>query len=115
MNIAGLRSIGAAVLLVLLAGADCNRPKRASSESSATPTPQAVRASITAHAPDAFYDPPSADARAGVIAGRATYAGRRTRSIFLPSCRWRRGFNSARARERDGLIAFPKVWQVNDC
>ena len=59
MNIAGLRSIGSAVLLVLLAGAGCNRPKRASSESSATPTPQAVRASITAHAPDAFYDPPS--------------------------------------------------------
>jgi len=59
MNIAGLRSIGSAVLLVLLAGAGCNRPKRASSESSATPTPRAVRASITAHAPDAFYDPPS--------------------------------------------------------
>jgi len=47
------------VLLVLLAGAGCNRPKRASSESSAAPTPRAVRASITAHAPDAFYDPPS--------------------------------------------------------
>src|SRR5881275_2969415 len=59
MNIAGLRSIGAAVLLVLLAGAGCNRPKRASSESSAAPTPQGVHASITAHAPDAFYDPPS--------------------------------------------------------
>jgi pimeloyl-ACP methyl ester carboxylesterase len=59
MNIARLRSIGFAVLLVLLAGAGCNRPKRASSESSATPTPQGVRASITAHAPDAFYDPPS--------------------------------------------------------
>ena len=59
MNIAGLRSIGSAVLLVLLAGAGCNRPKRASSESSAAPTPQALRASITAHAPDAFYDPPS--------------------------------------------------------
>src|SRR5438094_7775293 len=59
MNAAGLRSIGAAVLLVLLAGADCNRPKRASSQSSAAPTPQAVRASITAHAPDAFYNPPS--------------------------------------------------------
>jgi pimeloyl-ACP methyl ester carboxylesterase len=59
MNIAGLRSIGSAVLLVLLAGAGCNRPKRASSESSAAPTPRAVRASITAHAPDAFYDPPS--------------------------------------------------------
>src|SRR6202043_3800276 len=59
MNIAGLRSIGFAILLVLLAGASCNRPKRASSESSAAPTPQRVRASITAHAPDAFYDPPS--------------------------------------------------------
>src|SRR5437762_12215030 len=59
MNIAGLRSIGAAVLLVLLAGAGCNRPKRASSESSAAPTPQGVHASITAHAPDAFYDPPA--------------------------------------------------------
>ena len=59
MNFAGLRPIGSAVLLVLLAGAGCNRPKRASSESSAAPTPQAVRASITAHAPDAFYDPPS--------------------------------------------------------
>jgi pimeloyl-ACP methyl ester carboxylesterase len=59
MNIAGLRSIGSAVLIVLLAEAGCNRPKRASSESSAAPTPQGVRASITAHAPDAFYDPPS--------------------------------------------------------
>ncbi len=59
MNVAGLRSIGFAVLLVLLAGAGCNRSKRASSESSATPTSQAFRASVTAHAPDAFYDPPS--------------------------------------------------------
>jgi hypothetical protein len=59
MNIAGLRSIGSAVLLVLLAGAGCNRPKRASSELGAAPTPQEVRASITAHAADAFYDPPS--------------------------------------------------------
>src|SRR5947199_3668686 len=58
MNIAGLRSIGSAVLLLLVAGAGCNRPKGASSESSAAPTPQAFRASITAHAPDAFYDPP---------------------------------------------------------
>jgi pimeloyl-ACP methyl ester carboxylesterase len=47
------------VLLVLLAGAGCNRAKRASSESSAAPTPRAARASITAHAPDTFYDPPS--------------------------------------------------------
>src|SRR5207244_13632902 len=59
MNIAGLRSIGSAVLLVLVAEAGCNRPKGASSESSAAPTPQAFRASITAHAPDAFYNPPS--------------------------------------------------------
>ena len=59
MNIAGLRSIGSAVLLVLLAGAGCNRPKRASSESGAAPTPQGVRPSITVHTPDAFYDPPS--------------------------------------------------------
>jgi acetyl esterase/lipase len=59
MKIPGLRSIGSAVLLVLLAGGGCNRPKRASSESSAAPTPKEVRASITAHAPDAFYDPPS--------------------------------------------------------
>src|SRR5437773_11970045 len=59
MNIAGLRSIGFAVLLGLLAGAGCNRSKRASSESSAAPTPHGIRASITAHAPDAFYDPPS--------------------------------------------------------
>jgi len=58
MNIAGLRSIGSAVLLVLLAGAGCNRPKRAS-ESSVAPTPHDIRAHITAHAPDAFYDPPS--------------------------------------------------------
>src|SRR6266478_1839236 len=59
MNIAGLRRISSAVLLVLLAGAGCNRPKRGSSESSAAPTPQGIRASITARAPDAFYDPPS--------------------------------------------------------
>ena len=57
MNIAGLRLIGSAVLLVLLAG--CDRSKRASSESSTAPKPQVVRASITAHAPDAFYDPPA--------------------------------------------------------
>jgi len=59
MNIAGLRSIGPAVLLVLLLAGGCDRPKRASSESSAAPTPQEVRASITARAPDVFYDPPS--------------------------------------------------------
>jgi pimeloyl-ACP methyl ester carboxylesterase len=58
MNIAGLRSIGAAVLLVLLAGAGCNRPK-GPSESSPRSTLQGVRASITMHAPDAFYDPPA--------------------------------------------------------
>ena len=59
MNIAGLRLINSAVMLVLLAGAACNRLKQTSSESSATPTPQGVPPSITAHAPDAFYDPPS--------------------------------------------------------
>src|SRR5262245_24087443 len=59
MNFAGLRSIGSAVLLVLLAGAGCNRPKRASSESSPAPTPHEIRARITARAPDEFYDPSS--------------------------------------------------------
>jgi pimeloyl-ACP methyl ester carboxylesterase len=59
MNIAGVRSIGAAVLLVLLSGAGCNRPKGASPESNVAPTPQGVRASTIANAPDAFYDPPS--------------------------------------------------------
>ena len=59
MNFAGLRPIGFALLLVLFAGAGCNRPKQASSESSASPTPQGIRASITMQAPDAFYDPPA--------------------------------------------------------
>jgi len=59
MNFAGLGPIGFTVLLVLLAGAGCNRPKRASSESNTPPTPQEVRASITTLAPDAFYDPPA--------------------------------------------------------
>jgi len=45
MNTAGLRSIGFAILFLLLAGA--------------SPTPHGIRAPITAHAPDAFYDPPS--------------------------------------------------------
>jgi pimeloyl-ACP methyl ester carboxylesterase len=63
MKIAGLRSIGFAVLVVLLAGAGCDRPKRTSSESSAAPIPQRIHASITAHAPDAFYDSPSDLAR----------------------------------------------------
>ncbi len=59
MNIAGCRSIAFAALLVLLTIAACNRSKRASSESSASPTSHETRASITAHAPDTFYDPPS--------------------------------------------------------
>ena len=59
MNFAGLRPIGFAVLLVALAGVGCDRPKRASSESSASPTPQESRASVTMQAPDAFYDPPA--------------------------------------------------------
>src|SRR5436190_7927661 len=59
MNFAGLRPIGFAVLLVLPAGAGCNRPKQVSSESSTPSTPQAGRASVTMQAPDAFYDPPA--------------------------------------------------------
>jgi pimeloyl-ACP methyl ester carboxylesterase len=59
MNIAGLRSIDFAVLLVAIAGASCNRSERASAELSHAPTPHEIRASITMHAPDAFYDPPS--------------------------------------------------------
>jgi len=59
MNISRLRSICFAVLLAVLAGASCNRAKRASLESTTTPTPHDIRASITAQAPDAFYDPPS--------------------------------------------------------
>src|SRR5256714_7798988 len=59
MNFARLGPSGFAVLLVLLAGAGCNRPKRTSSELSTPPKPQEDGASITMHAPDAFYDPPS--------------------------------------------------------
>lgn len=59
MNIAGLRSIESAALIVLLAGAGCNRPKWASSQASTASTPQEIHASITAHAADAFYDAPS--------------------------------------------------------
>ena len=59
MNFDGLRPIDLAVLIVLLAEAGCDRSTQPSSESSATPTPQTLRPSITAHAPDAFYDPPS--------------------------------------------------------
>jgi hypothetical protein len=59
MNFAGFRSIGSAVLLVLPGEAGCNRPKRASSESSAAPTPHEIRARISAGAIDEFYNPPS--------------------------------------------------------
>ena len=58
-KITGFLSIRVAVLVVLLAGVGCNRSKRTSSESSAAPTPQVTPGRITAHAPDAFYDPPS--------------------------------------------------------
>jgi pimeloyl-ACP methyl ester carboxylesterase len=58
MNFGWLRPIGFALLLVLLAGAGCNRPKRVSSESSTPPTRQEVRTSVTMQTPDAFYDPP---------------------------------------------------------
>ena len=69
MKFGGVRRIGSAVLLVLLAGAGCNRSNRASSESSAGSTPKAARAAITAHAPDTFYDPPASDAsrKAGLL------------------------------------------------
>ena len=53
MEIAGHRSICFSVLLVLLAGTGCNRPKQTSSESSAAPTPN-----VTTHAADACYVPP---------------------------------------------------------
>jgi pimeloyl-ACP methyl ester carboxylesterase len=70
MKIAKLRSISCAVLLVPLAGVGCNRSKPASSESSAAPTPQASRASITTQAPDAFYDPPAdASRQLGALLG----------------------------------------------
>src|SRR5215467_1357301 len=59
MSVAGLRPIGFAVLLVLVAGAGCNRSERAASESSTPPTNKSNRASITMYAPDAFYDPPA--------------------------------------------------------
>src|SRR5262245_56822531 len=59
MSTSGDRWIGVTVLLVLLAGAGCNRSKEASSTSSAAPTPQETRANITAQTPDSFYDPPS--------------------------------------------------------
>src|SRR5206468_5701128 len=59
MNIAKFRSICFSVLLVSNAGASCNRSKRVSSESNIATTPHEIRASITARAPDAFYDQPS--------------------------------------------------------
>jgi pimeloyl-ACP methyl ester carboxylesterase len=59
MNFAGLRPIGVALLLLFVAGAGCNRSKRASPESSVSPTPQAAHANIIMQAPDAFYDPPA--------------------------------------------------------
>jgi len=58
MNFFGLGLV-ALVLLVLLAEVGCNRPKVDTSESTAPPTSQADRASITMQAPDAFYDPPA--------------------------------------------------------
>ena len=59
MNVATLRLRGFVLVLLLLAEVNCNRPKQTSSESSAAPTPQALRAGITMHAPDGFYDPPT--------------------------------------------------------
>lgn len=68
MNIAGVRSVGSAVVLVLLGGAGCTRSKEASSESNTPPSPHEVRPSISARAPDAFYDPPAeVSRRPGVL------------------------------------------------
>lgn len=51
MNTAGFRLVGSAALFVsFIAGT--------SLDGLASPTPQKVQASIAAHAPDAFYDPP---------------------------------------------------------
>jgi pimeloyl-ACP methyl ester carboxylesterase len=63
MSFAGLYLIGFAALLVLFAGSGCNRPKRVSSESSTSPTPQEVRPNVAMPAPDAFYDSPADLAR----------------------------------------------------
>jgi hypothetical protein len=57
-NMAGLQLFRFAVMIVLLAGTGCNRSKRVSSNPSAAPTPHDIPATITAEAPDAFYDPP---------------------------------------------------------
>ena len=46
-ELAGLRPIGFAVLLLLLVAAGCNRSKQTSSETSARSTPEKVSASIT--------------------------------------------------------------------
>jgi pimeloyl-ACP methyl ester carboxylesterase len=59
MNIAGLRSITFALLFVSLAGGGCNRSQRATSDSDKAPTPRSLPASITEHAPEAFYDAPA--------------------------------------------------------
>jgi hypothetical protein len=59
MKIAGLRSICSVFLLAFLTGSGCSRPKQASSDSIPYADPQGIRASITAYAPDAFYDPPA--------------------------------------------------------
>jgi pimeloyl-ACP methyl ester carboxylesterase len=59
MNFTRLRPVGFALLLLFIAGAGCNRSKRASTEPSTLPNPQAVGASITMHAPDAFYESPA--------------------------------------------------------
>ena len=58
-ELAGLRPIGFAVLLLLLVATGCNRSKQTSSETSVRSTPEKVPASITMEAPDAFYDPPA--------------------------------------------------------
>lgn len=68
MNIAGLRAISFALLLILLAGAGCKRTPQSQSQSNATPKPPGTRVAITAHAPDAFYEaPPNPSRSPGVL------------------------------------------------
>ena len=58
MNIFGPRSIRFAILLLLGAETSCDRGERGSSKSNTTSTQDDGHAPITAHVPDAFYDPP---------------------------------------------------------
>jgi pimeloyl-ACP methyl ester carboxylesterase len=58
MNIARLRSIGFALLVVVLVGAGCIQSRPPSSDASAVTASQ-DRPNISVRTPDAFYDPPT--------------------------------------------------------